>query len=565
MYEQRRRGLDVRLLSIGLAFVIAWSVIGYRLTIVQGARADEFAERGRFQRVQQQTLAADRGTIFDRDGRELAVSVDSVTVVANPGEMVDPGEAAWVLAPLVGRDADELFAAFGEDTQFVYVARQLDEATAAPIRQAGLAGIHFIDEPRRVYPGGSLAAHVVGVVRSDDNRGIEGLELEYDQELAGRPGELLVERDPQGRVIPLGAHHIVPAEPGSDLVLTIKSEIQFAAQQALAEAIDRTGAASGSVVVIDPRTGEVLAMVNLPVFDPNDRSTMTAEALRNRAVTDLFEPGSTQKTITIAGALESGMVKANTMFEIPSAIEIQDTVFADLSPHSGTLSVTEIVTLSSNLGTILIGDRLGTSLLHSYLADFGAGRATGIDYPGEAAGLLRPPNEWCVTTCLAGTSIGYHVSVTALQMAMVYAAIANDGLWVQPHLVKEVVDGSGVRQPTTPTEHRVISPGTAMMMRIMLEAVVDRGTGMLATVPGYRVGGKTGTTEKYDSSLQAYSKEHVVASFIGMAPIDSPRVVVAVVLDSPIDYASGGRGAAPVFSAVTLAALNQLGVSPNGE
>jgi cell division protein FtsI (penicillin-binding protein 3) len=464
----------------------------------------------------------------------------------------------------VGRDIAELLAGFSQDTQFVYVARQIDEAAAAPIRDAALPGIHFLSEPKRVYPAGALAAHIVGFVQADDNRGLEGLELFYDDALAGTPGELVVERDPLGRVIPLGNYHVVPAEPGSDLVLTIKSEIQYAAQQALAEALERTGAAAGSVVVIDPRSGEVLAMVNLPVFDPNDRTTITGEALRNRAVTDVFEPGSTQKAITVAGALEEGTVAAGTLFDIPASIEIQDTVFRDVTPHTGTLSVTDIVTLSSNLGTILIGDRLGTPLLHTYLAAFGAGRATGIDYPGEASGLLRPPNEWCATTCLAGTSIGYHVSVTALQMAMVYAAIANDGVWVQPHLVREIVDGAGVRRPTEPTEHRVVSPATAVMMRTMLEAVVDKGTGTLAAVPGYRVGGKTGTTEKYDSAAQAYSDEHVVASFMGMAPIDAPRVVVAVVLDSPIRDASGGRGAAPVFSQVMLAALNQLGVPPHG-
>jgi cell division protein FtsI (penicillin-binding protein 3) len=564
MYEQSRRGLDLRLVSIGVVFVLAWVVVGYRLTVVQGAQAQEFSERGLDQRMRAQTLAADRGTIFDRDGQELAMTVDAVTIVANPTEMADPGEVARALAELVDRSADDLFAAFDTDTHFVYIVRQVDEAVAGPVREAGLAGIHFLSEPRRVYPLGSLAAQVVGFVQSDDNRGLEGLELHYDEELAGTPGELLVERDPQGRVIPLGNYHVVPAEPGSDLVLTIKAEIQYAAQQALVEAMERTGAASGSVIAIDPRTGEILAMVNMPLFDPNDRRTFSDAAIRNRAVTDVFEPGSTQKAVTIAAALEIGAVGAGTIFEIPKTIELHDTVFRDFTPHSGTLTVTEIVTYSSNLGTILIGDRLGPEVLHSYLSAFGAGRVTGIDFPGEPAGLLRPPEEWCVTTCLAGTSIGYRVAVTPLQMAMVYAAIANDGVWVQPHLVREIVDGSGVRSAGEASQHRVISEGTARLMRVMLEAVVDRGTGMAAAVPGYRVGGKTGTTEKYDFELQRYSDSDVVASFIGMAPIHDPRIVVAVVLDSPIHDASGGRGAAPVFSRVVHAALNQLGVPPDG-
>jgi len=328
--------------------------------------------------------------------------------------------------------------------------------------------------------------------------------------------------------------------------------------------VERTGAASGSVVVMDPETGEVLAMANFPSFDPNDRSRTSVAALRNRAVTDVFEPGSTQKLVTIAGALESGIVAPSTSFAIPNRIEILDTVFEDVTTHPDQLTVTGIVTHSSNLGTILVGDLLGTRTLYTHMHSFGQGRASGIDFPGEAEGVLRPPDEWCLATCLAGTSIGYHVSVTPLQMAMAYSIVANDGMWVQPHLVREIVDGDGDRQPAAPLARRVISVETAAQMRVMLEAVVERGTGSAAAVPGYRVGGKTGTTKKYLTDAQAYSEEEVVASFIGMAPIDDPKVVIAVVLDSPQEHASGGSGAAPVFAEVMLAALHQIGVAPDG-
>ncbi|HEX5631352.1 MAG TPA: penicillin-binding protein 2, partial [Acidimicrobiia bacterium] len=320
----------------------------------------------------------------------------------------------------------------------------------------------------------------------------------------------------------------------------------------------------GSIVVIDPATGAILAMVNLPTFDPNDRSGASDATLRNRAVTDVFEPGSTQKLVTIAAALESGVVTPGTTFEIPEEIEILDTVFEDFTEHDAVLTVTEIVTHSSNLGTILIGDRLGARRLHDYMALFGEGTATGIDFPGEAPGVLRAPEDWCITTCVAGTSIGYRVSVTALQMAMVYATVANDGVWVQPHFVAEIVDGAGGRVAFEPEQRQVLSASTAAQLRAMLEAVVELGTGTQAAVSGYRVGGKTGTTEKYLEAEGVYSTDEVVASFIGMAPIDDPRVVVAVVLDSPQHDATGGSGAAPVFSAVTLAALNQLGVMPDG-
>jgi len=564
MEQQPRRALNARLMSVAVLLVLVWTVIGYRLTVVQWARAEEFAARGLEQRLQSETLAVDRGTIFDRDGRELAVTVEGVTVYANPLEIEAPESVALQLAPLVSRNPTDLARDLASDIGFVYVARQLDPESAEPIRQAGLPGIYFLSEPRRVYPTGELAAHVVGFVRDGDNAGLEGIELFYDSDLAGIPGALLVERDPHGRVIPQGEYLVKPAEQGSDLVLTIKSEIQFAASRALAAAVERTGAVSGSVVVIDPETGEILAMANLPSFDPNDRSGSSAATLRNRAVTDVFEPGSTQKLVTIAGALESGIVAPTTSFVIPDRIEILDTVFEDVTVHPDQLTVTEIVTHSSNLGTILIGDRLGARSLYTHMYSFGQGRASGIDFPGEAGGVLRPPEEWCLTTCLAGTSIGYHVSVTPLQMAMVYAIVANDGMWVQPHLVREVVDGVGDRQPAMPLARRVISPETAAEMRVMLEAVVERGTGFAAAVAGYRVGGKTGTTRKYLADVQAYSEEEVVASFIGMAPIDDPKVVIAVVLDSPQEYASGGSGAAPVFAEIVLASLHQIGVAPGG-
>ncbi len=555
---------NARLMVVGIVLVLAWTAIGYRLTVVQGARAEEFAARGLDQRLQRLTLAADRGTIFDRDGRELAVTVDSISVYANPREVADPVEAARVIAPLLGREVRSVTDDLAADTEFVYLARQLDLAMATTIRDADVPGVYTLVEPKRVYPAGDLAAHVVGFVRSGDNVGLEGLELFYDEALAGRPGSLLVELDPGGVAIPQGEYQVEPAEPGSDLVLTIKTEIQFAAARALADAMERTGSASGSIVVIDPATGAILAMVNLPTFDPSSRSGISDATVRNRAVTDVFEPGSTQKLVTIAAALETGVVTPGTTFEIPEKIEILDTVFEDFTEHDAILTVTQIVTHSSNLGTILIGERLGARRLHDYMALFGQGAATGVDFPGEAPGVLRAPEDWCITTCVAGTSIGYRVSVTALQMAMVYATVANDGVWVQPHFVAEIVDGDGGRVAFEAERRQVLSAATAAQMRAMLEAVVELGTGTQAAVAGYRVGGKTGTTEKYLEAEGVYSPDEVVASFIGMAPIDHPRVVVAVVLDSPQHNATGGSGAAPVFSAVTLAALNQLGVTPDG-
>ena len=560
---RRPRGLNARLIMVGVALTLAWMGVGYRLVVVQGTRAEEYAARGLDQRLHTETLAADRGTIFDAEGRELALTVDSVTVYANPAEVTDPAVEARYLASLTGQDPGEVEALLSAEGTFVYVARQLDPADAELVRQADLPGIYFLGEPKRVYPAGSLTAQIIGFVQPDTNEGLEGLELRYEAQLAGTPGQLRVERDPAGRTIPQGEYEVTPAEPGSDLVLTLRTSIQYAATQALAEGMARTGASSGSVVVLDVETGGVLAMVNLPGFDPDDRESLNPGWVRNRAVTDLFEPGSTQKLITVAAALEAGLVEPGTVLEIPHSIEILDTVFQDFTEHGDYLTVTEIVAHSSNLGTILLGEMLGAQRLHDYMVAFGQGRISRIDFPGEAGGALQPWSDWCVTTCVAGTSIGYHVSVTALQMAMAYATIANNGVWVLPHFVAEVVDGQGSRVPMEISRRRVVSAETAEQVRRMLAAVVEEGTGSEAAVAGYRVGGKTGTTKKYLSETGEYSTEDVVASFIGMAPIDNPRIVVAVVLDAPQEDATGGKGAAPVFSAVALAALHQLGVPPD--
>jgi cell division protein FtsI (penicillin-binding protein 3) len=560
---RKLRGLNARLAMVGVALCLAFIGVGYRLVVVQGTRADDYAARGLDQRLYTATLAADRGTIFDGEGRELALTVNSVTVYANPQEISDPQVEARYLGALTGQDPVNLAALLSGDGSFVYVARQLDQAAADRVKAAELPGIYFLEEPKRVYPAGSLTAQIIGVVQPDTNAGLEGLELYYEDELAGIPGELRVERDPAGRTIPQGEYEVTPAEPGSDLVLTIRTSIQYAATQALADAIARTGARAGSVVVLDTATGGILAMVNLPTYDPADRTTLVPEQMRNRAVTDLFEPGSTQKLVTVSAALESGLVTPDTVLQIPERIEILDTVFQDFTEHPPELTVTGIVAHSSNLGTILLGEMLGARALHDFMVAFGQGRPTGIDFPGEAGGVLHPSEEWCVTTCVAGTSIGYHVSVTALQMAVAYATIANDGVRVRPHLVAEVVDGQGSRVPKEPVQQQVVSAETARQVRDMLAAVVETGTGSLAAVEGYRVGGKTGTTKKYLDATGEYSDEDVVASFIGMAPIDQPRLVVAVVLDAPQEDASGGKGAAPVFAAVMLAALHQLGVPPD--
>lgn len=566
MARQRARATDLRLVAVALVLVLAWGGVGLRLFEVQAVRAEEYASQALDQRLRRIMRSADRGTIFDREGRELAVSVDSTTLYANPQEMDDPTTTAQLLAPLLGADPMTLAARLQEGrdrgSAFTYVARKLDGETATRVLSARLPGVYSITEPRRVYPAGRLAAQVLGVVGSD-NEGLEGLELQYDEALSGSPGEWLVELDPHGHIIPQGEYQVTPAEPGSDLVLTIDREVQFAAERALAAAVERTGARGGTVVAIEPSTGAVLAMASLPSFDPNDLTTASTGALRNRAVTDTYEPGSTHKLMTMAAALDAGVVGPGTTLEVADRIEVWDKVYEDFAPHpTEVITVSDIVAESSNVGTILVEQALGDDLFHSYLEAFGVGRRTGIDFPGEQPGSLPPVGEWC-GPCGASISIGYGVSVTALQMAAAFGAVANDGVWIQPRLVDRVVDGEGMTSPMEGESRRIIREDSARTMRELLEGVVERGTGESARVEGYRVGGKTGTTVKFLPEYGRYGDD-VVVSFIGMAPIDDPAVVVSVVLDTPVRDTTGGRAAAPAFAEVMLFALHQLGVPPDG-
>lgn len=574
MGRPRWRAADVRLLALGVGFLLAWGGIGYRMFDVQVANATEYAEVGKEQRVRNEELAADRGTIFDRDLVELAVTIDSVTVIANPSVITDPDAVASLISPYVDTDRDTLVARLSRDAQFAYIDRHMERADVDALQQAideaALSGFAYLTEPKRVYPAGSLAAQLLGFVQVDDNAGLEGIEKAYDAVLAGTPGKLLVEKDPYGRVIPQGEYYVEPAEPGADLVLTIDREIQFVTERALEEVVAATNAKAGTVVVMRPSTGEILALAAAPTFDPNDRTGANREAFRNRAVADVYEPGSTLKVVTIAAALEEGEVTPRTVLNVPQEIEIHDKTYADVTKHDEQLSVAEIVALSSNVGTIEIQRMIGNEVHHRYLDAFGLGHVATGQLPTESAGNLRPVRDWCETVCGPSTAIGYRVDVTPIQMAAVFATLANDGVWVQPHVVAEVIAGDGSREKTEPVRRPVVSEETARRMRYLLRGVVESGTGFRATIDGYSVAGKTGTTEKFLPEEQAYSKTDRIASFIGMAPVDAPEIVVAVVLDSPRgetatgdDLRFGGVSAAPLFATVTEAVLQQLGVPPD--
>jgi cell division protein FtsI (penicillin-binding protein 3) len=577
---------DFRLLVVGVVFILAWAGIGFRLFDLQGnqARAAELATVGFNQRITERSIEPARGTIYDRDGVELALTIDGWNIVVDPSMLDDPQATAALLAPYADDPYEELALTLAEGqlsgSRYAEIAMRVNTSHRTEVESAitaynsevdraqRITGVFYRPQPLRVYPAGSVASQVIGLTGYDNGGGIEGLELTFNSELEGDAGRLIVELDPSGRVIPQGEVLLEPAVAGSDIVTTIDREIQFAAEQALRRAIQTTGASSGTIVVLDPQTGAVLAMASYPGMDLNERSEVTPSVLRNRAVSDVYEPGSTLKLLTVAAAIEEGIVTADTMIDTPKRIEIGEFDYEDHGRNPPAMRVADVVAKSSNVGTIHIEQMLGPDLHYEYLTKFGLGRKAGLDVEGERQGTVPPTSDWTATSG-SSIAIGYAVSTTALQMASVYATVANDGVWTEPYLVKEIIQPDGNRITTNARNRRVLSRETAETLRAMLGQVIEIGTGSRAALTDYTAGGKTGTSQIFDVETGVYSAD-TFASFIGMAPLNDPRVVVAVVLDSPhgtlddgVSLRLGGASAAPVFAEVAQNALHQLGVAPD--
>lgn len=569
---------------MGLLVVAAWLGMAYRLFQIQVVQAAELAEKGLSQRLVSRELAPQRGKIFDRNGELLAMTVESQSIYAVPEQLEEPLWVAQQIGGLLGVDSERLYQRLNGDSSFVYIKRQVEGVRAEQVLDLEIRGVYAHPEPTRIYPAGPVASHVTGFVNID-GVGMEGLELVYDEDLTGVPGEAVFERDLAGRVIPQGLSRIIPAQPGSDLNTTIDLALQYQSQQACAGAVERTGAASCWVVALAVETGEVLAMAGAPAFDPQTRRTIdprcdqaddpdACRMFSNFIVRGIYEPGSTQKLITVAAALDVGEVEIGTVIpQVDDVLELLEGAcssgdsdvygcYHDFDPHeTRDMSVAEVFTQSSNIGTIKIAERLGQDRLVEYIEAFGLGSQTGIDYTVEAPGVLRF-DAGC-QTCLASAAIGYSVAVTPLQMATAYAAIGNDGVWVAPHIVSSLVDVDGDTEVASLENRRVVSPGTALLMRELLASVVEHGTGGNAAVAGYRVGGKTGTANKLGADGRYTDLTR--ASFVGMAPIDDPKVVVAVLVDAPAHkFRTGNLAAAPVFAEVMEQALHRLGVTPDG-
>ncbi|HEX2025282.1 MAG TPA: penicillin-binding protein 2, partial [Actinomycetota bacterium] len=547
-----------RLVALFAVLTLALGGVATRLVLLQVRDGRAYGSLAAEQRVRRITLPAERGTLYDRSMHELALSLPARAVYADPALIRNPSAVAERLAPVLDVPSARLIDALRSESRFEYLARRVDLDRAAEVEALGIPGIGLLEEPRREYPGGALAAQVLGFV-GVDGTGLAGLELQYEDVLAGRPGELVVEQDPDGLAIPQGLRRTVHPRRGRDLVLTLDRDVQFHAERALADAIRRNGAIGGTVIVLDPATGEVLGMATRPGFDANEFSTARPAATRNRGVTDVYEPGSVNKVITAAAALEEGVITPHEPMWVPSKIAVADGVFHEAHPHPPmAMTITDVIAQSSNVGTIMIADRVGSVRLDAYLRAFGFGRETGIGFPGESDGILMPEDEWWGTS-MATIPIGQGIAVTPLQMASVYATIANDGVRVAPRLVKATVRADGITDAApVPEGDRVVSRRTARLLTGMLAEAVGKGTGHEAQIPGYWVAGKTGTARKPLEGALGYSDQYV-ASFIGFAPARDPAVVVAAILDEP-DTVYGGVASAPLFREVAEFALAHLRV-----
>jgi cell division protein FtsI (penicillin-binding protein 3) len=550
------RVVNSRIRLLLLCILLAFGALLARAAWISTVRASSLAKIGQVQTKAPVVLPAGRGTIFDAMGTPLALGEQATTVHADPHEVTHPRSEAAIAARILGLEPGAVLRALTQrSTHFVYVDRKAPPERAAKLAQKNLPGFGFYGEEQRTYPQHSVAASVLGYAGVDNN-GLAGLELGLNGVLAGVPGKETMVRDALGRSISIES--VTPARPGRDVFLTVDSKIQSNAEQVLRQMLVRYHAKDASAIVLDPKTGAVLAMAEAPGYDANAFARAYARGLqRNHAVADVFEPGSVFKVVTIAGALSEGLVTPRTEFTLPYAVRVADRTIHDAEPR-GTerMSVAQILQRSSNVGTVTIARTLlGEVRLKKWIRQFGFGRATGIDYPGEEPGLL--PSYWSGST-IGNVPIGQGISVTAIQLASVYAAIANRGVWVQPHLVDHV---QGERPPA-PKSHRIVSPRVDRELLQMLKGVVsDAGTAAGAEIPGYSVAGKTGTAQK--PGPHGYEPGKYVATFVGMVPASNPRLVVLVTVDEPHGAIFGGLVAAPAFAQIAAFDLQYLEVPPD--
>lgn len=550
------------------AFIAFWMLaISARLVYLQVSQHDTLSNRARQQQQNTLDLAPPRGELLDRQGRELARSVPKVSLFLDPASLTpeDLECTAHFVAKALGLNFADLAKDFkdarAQDRRFIWIARRVDAELTTGLVALDLPGLGAYQEPKRYYPNGSLASHVLGFV-SIDGEGLGGLEQVYNTKINGEPGQVFLEKDAKGK--PYESFEIA-SKQGQTVVLTIDQSVQYQVERALQSAVERSHAKSGSAIVLNPRTGEILALANAPSFDPNNVSAAPPAARRNWALENIYEPGSTFKIVAFSAAIDNKLARPEDRIDCQmGSITVAGRLIHDHHPF-GSLTLIEALAKSSNVAAIKLGLRVGDERMYDYMTRFGFGSRTGIELPGETAGILRKVDRWQPSS-IGSIAIGQEVGVTPVQMAAAFGALANDGIRIAPHLVRETRNAAGVvTYQAQPEQRRVVSAETAIALRGMLEGVTLNGTAKKAQLDGYSAAGKTGTAQKIDPKTRAYSRTKFVGSFVGFAPVSNPQVVIIVVIDEPAGAYHGGDVAAPVFREIAEQILPDLGVMPDIE
>jgi cell division protein FtsI (penicillin-binding protein 3) len=550
----------------GLVFLVLLLVVVVgRLAVLQGVDGSAYANAAQQARLRSYPIEALRGAILDRSGHQLAYTVAASRVVADPTLISDPGRAARALTSLLGVPVADLTDKLSQKSRYVVLASQILPQTTDQVSALNLPGISFEDDPLRLYPAGAVGGQVVGFV-GRDGHGLAGIEQRYQDELAGTNGQRRVEVGSGGNPIPSGIDESTAAVNGSNVTLTLDEDLQYVAEQRLAAACADGATTRASAVVLDVHTGQVRAMASCPGYDPAHYNQTDPNLLGNAAVSDVFEPGSVMKAVTMSAALQEGIATPTRVLSVPGHIQAGDAVVTDAHDHAPVnWTVTGILAKSSNVGTIMLARELGNTTLERYLKAFGLGSRTGVGLPGESAGILQDAADWTASRA-ANVPIGQGVSVTALQLASIYQTVANGGVRIPPRIVSSVASPDGaVTREAQPAGTRVISASTASQMAYMLEAVVGPGgTAPLGQIEGFRVAGKTGTAQRANPDCGCYSGGGYVTTFVGFAPADDPQYVIAVDMERPTSSAEGGQVAAPVFKDIMSFALTAGGIVPSG-
>ena len=555
-----RSTANLRLYLLGALLLLWFCAICLRLVYLQIFQYGEFEQRASHQQQRTIEISPKRGIIYDRAGRELAMSISVDSGFAVPTEIPDLGQTISLISRITKDDPREVLARCKASRSFCWVARKADAETVERIKALNLRGIYFEKESKRFYPKRELAAQVLGYVGMDDE-GLSGIEREFDEQLRGKPGRMLIQVDARRK----NFNRIEKTpDPGENVVLTIDQNIQYIAERELETAIEQTHARAGTVIVMNPHTGEVLALANRPTFNPNLSRKIKPESLKDRAVSDVYEPGSTFKLVTISAALEERITNPNEVFDCQmGSIVVNGMRIRDSRPH-GLLPVSDILAVSSDVGAIKIALRLGEERFYKYIRAFGFGQQTGIELPSETRGLTKPVNRWSKVS-IGAISMGQEIGISPVQLAGMVSTIANDGVWVGPRIVAGRTEPRSTPQTIAfqpGAQHRVLSPLVAAQMKKMMEGVVlsPHGTGRRAILEGYSSAGKTGTAQKVDPGTHTYSRTNYVASFAGFAPVNNPAITVAVILDSAVGLHQGGQVSAPVFQRVAQQVLAYLNV-----